>query len=92
MNPRPSSLRKTAATRPACLSVGGRAVSTNSRGGAGGAQGEGAAVAAAPSTDPSHHTRNTLSRADALPAKRLRTRGAAIKTEKETEWQSPSLH
>lgn len=62
-----------------------------SRGGAGGAQGEGVTITASspfiPATACLH-----LSRAYVSPAKRLRIHGAEPQTEKETEWQSLSLH
>lgn len=81
MNPRPSSLPRTAATRPV-LPSGGRAVSTLSRGGAGGAHGEGVANS---TSSPIHSAsgRLIISRAYAPPAKRHRTRGADLKVEKE---------
>lgn len=52
-----------------------------SRGGAGGAQGEGVAVRA---SSPSPSSRDTLSRAYALPAKQPRNRMAELHMEKET--------
>ena len=55
----------------------------NSRGGAGGAQDEGAATAAAPSTIPATSPREPLSRADDLPAKQPRTSEAELQLEKE---------
>ena len=61
-----------------------------SRGGAGGAQGEGVSVIASSPFIPAT-ARLTLSRAYASPAKRRRINGAEPQTEKETEWQSPSL-
>lgn len=80
-NPRRSSLPCAAATRPA--SCGGeRAVSTNSRGGAGGAQGEGVALRA-PSLISPMSGRLIISRAYVSPAKRFRNSGADLKMEKE---------
>lgn len=55
----------------------------NSRGGAGGAQDEGAATAVAPSTISATSPRDTVSRADDLPAKQPRSSEADLQLEKE---------